>query len=139
MADDDPEVKKSKEREELDQRVPEIPEQMRSIFASFFGQRPVFPPFMEKINEEHITKVLDYSDKEDQRAFENERSDRRYDFARLAVFCIVFLVVFLFLTVYVADKDKELYKDIIKVGLGLIAGLVGGYGYGLRKGQRESD
>ncbi len=69
---------------ESSQLAEKMPEPVKSLMSSFFAARqPVFPPFMEKINEEHISKVLDYSEKQDERDFNDITSERRYNFASL--------------------------------------------------------
>ncbi|HEY7545121.1 MAG TPA: hypothetical protein VID27_09575 [Blastocatellia bacterium] len=125
---------------ESSQLVEKMPEPVKSLISSFFAARqPVFPPFMEKINEEHISKVLDYSEKQDERDFNDSTSQRRYDFARFVLLLVVFIFLFVFLTVYLVDRDKELYKDILKVGLGALGGLAAGYGLGKMKGKNEEE
>jgi len=52
---------------------------------------------------------------------------------------VVFIFLFVFLTVYLVDRDKELYKDILKVGLGALGGLAAGYGLGKMKGKKEEE
>jgi hypothetical protein len=94
---------------------------------------------MEKINEQHIAKVLDYSDQQDQRDFQDTRSQRRYDFARYALSLIVFVFLFVFLTIYLVDRDKELYKNILKVGLGALGGLAAGFGLGRMGAKRQEE
>jgi hypothetical protein len=115
-----------------------VPEPVRAFFSSIFASRhPIFPPFMEKINEEHIARVLDYSEKEDERDFEDAKSQRRYRFATFLVIAILFIFLFVFLTVYLVDRDRELYKDIVKLGLGFLSGLALGGGVAYNLGRRS--
>lgn len=144
MKDETPEDDKQSEGEgegerSIERSSPATPEPIRAMISSVFGQRPVFPPFMDKINEDHISKVLDYSDKQDQRDFSDAASQRRYDFAKLITICVVSLFIFVFLTVYLVDKDKELYKDILKIALGFVTGTLAGYGLGVRKKAKEDE
>jgi hypothetical protein len=126
-----------KDKQELQassESVEKIPEPVRSFFSSFFASRqPVFPPFMEKINEEHINKVLDYSEKQDERDFAEAQAERKFAFARFIVIALVFAFTLVFLTLYLAPIDKELYRDVLKIGLGFLsgAGLAGGVAYHL--------
>ncbi len=69
MPDEEKEPEKDKLEKKEDSPLDDIPAPIRSMFSSFFARAPVFPPFMEKINEEHINKVLDYSEKQDERSF----------------------------------------------------------------------
>jgi hypothetical protein len=126
---DEGELGRSGREDELSEFSEQIPEAMKSFF-SFFAGRPVFPPFVERINEEHITKVLDYSERQDERDFKDTLSDRRYKFGYFIVGCIVAVFLFTFLTIYLADKDKELYKDIVKIVIGFVSGSLFGYGLG---------
>lgn len=99
---------------------------------------PVFPPFLDKINAEHITKVLEISEKEDERSFEDAKAERKYGLIRLCIFCLVLLFLFVFTTVYLVDRDKELYGEIIKNVLLFLSGLAAGFGiktYLVRKGE----
>ena len=143
MPNDEDEKNKSTELEPP-ASLEEVPEPVKEFFSSFFAARqPVFPPFMQKINEEHIAKVLDYSEREDERDFEDSRSQRRYQFGTFLVVAILFVFLFVFLTVYLVDRDRELYKDIIKLGLGFLSGLaLGGglaYNLGRRSGSKDGE
>jgi hypothetical protein len=118
------------------------PQARRSLEMFFSAQRvfgPVYPPFLDKINAEHISKVLEISEKSDERDFKSAQSERKYKLIYLIIFCVVFLFLFVFLTVYLADRDKELYKDILQIGIGFLTGLAAGYGLGTRKKKQEED
>jgi hypothetical protein len=127
-----------KDKQEPTQSIEKIPEPVKSLFSSFFAARqPVFPPFMEKITEQHIDKVLDYSEKQDQREFLEVQSERRLAFAKFVIIVVLFIFLFVFLTLYLVDRDKELYKDILKVGLGALGGIAAGYGLGKRSANKD--
>lgn len=130
----DSEADKGKlEKQEASQPIERVPDSVKSLFSIFGSRQPVFPPFMEKINEQHITKVLDYSEEKDKRDFADIQSERKYNFAKFLLILIAFLFLFVFLTLYLVDKDKELYRDVLKIGLGFLsgAGLAGGVAYHL--------
>lgn len=85
---------------------------------------PVPSPFLEKINENHIDKILDISEKEDDRKYKDSQSSK-YIF--LAAFVAVILL-FVFLTIYLAQSNSELYMEILKLSVAFIGGLGGGFG-----------
>jgi hypothetical protein len=139
MSEDEKAIEKP-ESQEPSQSIERIPEPIKGLISSVFASRqPVFPPFMEKINEQHIDKVLDYSEKQDERDFTEAQSERRIAFIRFLVIVGLFVFLFVFLTIYLVDRDKELYKDILKVALGALGGLAAGYGLGKRSVNKDDE
>jgi hypothetical protein len=124
------------------EEIEKIPPEMKRGLEMFFSMQrfiggPSFPPFLKKINEEHITKILEITEEADKQSFQDASSERKYGFAYFLTLCLVFVSLFIFLTVYLADKDKELYKEILKIGVGFLSGIAAGYGLGVRKRGRE--
>lgn len=96
-------------------------------------------PLHSKMNEEHVTQVIDLAAKHDERSYEltntqqkndyeENKSLRRYYFGGLLVF-IILIVIVLFLF---KDVPNVLVPILAGVG-GLATGLLGGYGFGKRK------
>jgi hypothetical protein len=100
-----------------------LPPDLRRVMEFFSFSGPVFHPVTKKITEGHIDKILDQSEKDSQRGFQDAQSSRRYGFAVFLVICALFV----FLTVFLASVDKELYRDAIKI----LVGFGGGFGSGL--------
>ena len=80
-------------------------------------------PIIDKINQQHITKILESVEKDSERAFVDAQEARKYN---LVAICI-FVAVFVFLTVFLVNKDVAVYQDILKILI--IFG--GGFGSGL--------
>jgi len=72
---------------------------------------PMPNPITQKLNEKHIDKILELSEKDDERAFKDATQSRRYTL----VYIIVFALLFVFITVFLVGSDKELYKEVIKL------------------------
>lgn len=90
--------------------------------SSYSG--PVPPQLLEKITESHISKILEISEKEAERHFEDTRSSRRYTFG----YVLVFVSLLVFLTVFLVFKDVELYKEVFKLLIVYLGGLGSGIG-----------
>jgi hypothetical protein len=106
----------------------DLPPEVRKAVESFSLQAftgPVFHPVLKKVNEGHIDKVLDQSEKDSDREFQLEQSSKIYNL----VYVLIFAALFIFITIYLANLDKELYRDVLKVLVGFIGGFGGGYGY----------
>lgn len=113
------------EPEILESLPPEVRKAVESIsLRAFSGSVPVFNPIYKKINESHIDKILDQSDKDSQRDFDSAASDRKYHL----VYITVVLVFLAGMTVFLVRADKELYKEVLKLFLPFLAGIAGGYG-----------
>jgi hypothetical protein len=87
---------------------------------------PVYPPFVRKINEEHISKIIEYSESESKRSYDDARSGRRYGLC----YTVLSFLLFGFIIVYLADRNPALLKDVLVV-LGIFAGGFGA-GYGVK-------
>jgi hypothetical protein len=107
---------------EVLEKLPDDLKSLVSLQTAAFSA-PVFNPLLKKITEGHITKVLDQSETESERDFKDKASSRRYGFAAFVIVCALFV----FVTWYLTSVDKDLYRDIIKVLLGLVGGFGGGF------------
>lgn len=133
---DEQELKRQDESLDLLEKPPDPLKTLLLSLRRSIG--PAYPPFMDKIDKEHITKVLEYTENQDKRGFEDTKSERLYGLIKLILICIVFVFIFVFMTVYLVDRDKDLYKDIVKIALGFLSGLAAGYGLA-KRGSKEKD
>ena len=110
-------------RETLGALPPKIQREVRQLLVSGrIGPAP--DPLLEKLNEGHLTTILENSGKEDERAFEYAKTARRYTMA----YSVIGLIAFFALTVYMMPLDKELYKQIVQVLVAAGGGFGAGYG-----------
>ncbi|MDY0164766.1 hypothetical protein [Desulfobotulus sp.] len=87
---------------------------------------PVPHPLVDKINETHITRILELAEKDDERSFRDAAENRKYTL----IYVLVFAVLFIFATVFLVGSDKELYREVIKLFAVFLGGL--GSGFGIR-------
>jgi hypothetical protein len=103
------------------------PEVQKVVEIGFSMQRfagPLPPPFLTKINEEHISKILESADKGDERSFTDAQSSKKY----ILLYVLIFSALFVFATVFLVGKDVELYKEILKLLAVYLGGLGSGFG-----------
>ena len=87
---------------------------------------PMPHPLASKLNEKHIDKILDISEKDNDRWFSDAQRDRFF-----TGFCILIGVgLFIFLTIFLVGNDTELFKEILKLLVTLAGGI--GIGYGIK-------
>jgi hypothetical protein len=91
------------EAEVLEQLPPEIRKSMEVFFSLQRISGPTPPLFLNKINEDHITKVLDITDRDSQRDFDDLKSARKYHL----VYFILAALLFVFAVVYLGDRNPE--------------------------------
>jgi len=123
----DPETSKPPEiPASLAKSVPSIisREEFSAVIGGMF--RAPSTSLIDKMEPEHIPRVIDQIDKSDERDFNKDKSVRRYIFATFLT--IVALVIFF--TIYLSKVDPDTYKDMMTLLIGLGAGLGGGYGLG---------
>ncbi|MFH2091458.1 MAG: hypothetical protein ABIJ31_03770 [Pseudomonadota bacterium] len=103
---------------------PHVKEIMLGMMRSSSTSGPMPHPIVSKLNDEHIHKFLDYSQKDDQNAYELTKSNRWF---RL-IYAILAASVFLFLIVFLLPNNKELLIDLIKILIAFVGGLGAGLG-----------
>ena len=83
-------------------------------------------PIIEKMNTEHIHKVLDYSNESDKREF------WAFVYSKLSIliFTIIGIGVFTFITLFFGKTNPTLYQDILGIVLPFLIGIAGGFGLG---------
>lgn len=131
--DDTSKSDNSKETEKLEDVLgePEFlkklpPEAKKVVEIGMSMQRfgPMPNPLTEKLNEQHIDRILDISAKDDERAFEDAKESRRFTL----IYVLAFIALFVFLTIFLVDVDKELYKEAVKLFAVFLGGFGGGFG-----------
>jgi len=129
---DTPATKEGDSQEKKENGSPLEPEilgklspEIRRVFESFVAYSgPIPNPLFKKITEAHIDKVLDLSEKDSERDYEDAKSTRKYGL----VYVIIILIFLGAMTVFLVNADKELYKQVLNALLPFLAGLAGGYG-----------
>lgn len=109
----------------LEDLPPEVREVVKSSIMMQRYTGPMPNPLFSKINENHIDKILDLAQKEDENSFSDAQSSKRYSMA----YFVIFIGVFVFITLYLAKDNKELFSDILGVIISIAGGFGGGYGY----------
>jgi hypothetical protein len=103
------------------------PEVKRVVQATLSMQRismPLTSYYQDKINEEHISKILDIVAKDDERTFADTQSARKYTLINT----IIVLIFFGSLTVFLVNKDVEIYREVLKLSIAFAGGLGSGFG-----------
>lgn len=106
--------------------IQQLPPEVREVVSMMGFSGPVTPPFLNKVNEEHISKVLEITDKDSQRTYDDAQSSKKYSLA----YVVLSFLLFGFVIVFLADKNAALLKDILII-LGVFAGGFGA-GYGVK-------
>lgn len=120
--------------EVLEKLPPEAKQEIIKLSA-FMGSfaSPGHSPILKKINEEHISKILDFSENDSKRVYQDAQTTKRYNLAYALLFCAVAV----FLVIYLSDKNPELLKEILKLLIAFLGGL--GAGYGLKRSKNKDD
>ncbi|MBU7042479.1 MAG: hypothetical protein HXS47_02720 [Theionarchaea archaeon] len=122
--------KNSEEKDELQQEIiDQLPPEMKGLMAAGLSIQqysgPIPSRFFEKITEDHISKILDIAEKDEERSFEDVKSSRKYNL----VYVLIFVGLFVFLTIFLIFKDVELYLEVLKIIVVFFGGFGGGFGY----------
>ncbi|WGV27045.1 hypothetical protein [Halotia branconii] len=109
--------------EELENLPPQIKREIKTVLSMGRFSASSISPILDKINQQHITKILESVEKDSERAFIDAQDARKYNFLAICIF----VAVFVFLTVFLVNKDIVVYQDILRILI--IFG--GGFGSGL--------
>lgn len=109
---------------ELLSKLPPEARKVIEIGMSMHRFGPMPNPLTQKLNPQHIDKILESAEKDSQRAFRDAGETRKYTLIYLTIVSILFV----FLTVFLVGSDKELYKEIIKLLIVFSGGLGSGFG-----------
>ena len=117
--------------EKFSQELENLPPEIKREITAFLSMQRIsasassLSPIQEKINEQHISKILEIAEKDDERAFADTQSARIYGFLTFIV-AIGFLV---FLTVFLVSKDVAVYQDVLKLLIIFGGGFGSGFGF----------
>lgn len=109
---------------ELENLPPEVKRFMQATLSMQRISTPLVSPILEKVNENHISKILEIAEKEDERLFADTQSARKYTLINT----ILILGFFGFLTVFLVNKDIAAYQEILKIIIIFGGGLGSGFG-----------
>lgn len=125
------EEEKSSENNDIDSVGPELlkslpPEAKKVLEIGMSMQRfgPTPNPIAKKINEKHIDKILDLTEKDEERSFKDAGESRKFTL----IYILIFAALFVFSTVFLVGSDKDLYKEVIKLFAVFLGGLGSGFG-----------
>lgn len=114
------------EEPEILKKLP--PEIKKVVEMGFSMQRisgPMQNPLLSKLNENHINRILDIGEKEEENIFKDSQSNKKYNL----IYFILGILLFVFLVIFLGKDNKDLFLEILKVGILLIGGFGGGFGY----------
>jgi hypothetical protein len=117
----------------LEDLPPELQKQVALMISSSRYQGPMPNPLVEKLNEEHISKIIDASIADDEKNYKFAIIGRRYTL----IYVILGVIAFFCLLLFLIDRNPELLKDILKMGGAFIGGGAGGYGLRAYKDSRQ--
>ncbi len=121
--------KQDKSEEQSEEEVLEgLPEEVKRVVQIGWSMQrssgPLPPQFLSKLNEKHIDKILDLSEKDDDRTFKDIQSSKKY----MLTYVLIFSALFVFLTLFLVNENIDLYKEILKLLVVFAGGLGSGYG-----------
>lgn len=135
-----PETNENKEKKQeaqqaeiLDSLPPEVQETVKIAMSmsSFTGRMP--NPLLTKINESHITTILQQSGIEENNNYKDSQSSKLYSL----VYVIIFVALVIFLIVFLVDRDKDLLFKLSERVLYIVGGFGGGYGFKAYKDNKK--
>jgi len=113
--------------EDMEKLPPPIREIVRSSM-SMVVSGSTSHPLLSKINTEHISRIIDVSEKENERDFQDNQSSRKWNFAWLIAICVFILSIF---GLFIYAQKAEY---IVPIGTAIL-GFAGGFGSGLGVGR----
>jgi amino acid permease len=90
--------------------------------------------FADKLNTEHLTKIIENKERQDEREFRTSRDNKVFI---LVCLLIVFAFVLIFCLCF--KNDIDMIKTIVIPVISIIIGGLGGYGLGYKKGLSSED
>lgn len=124
-------VSKSKETENIEETkiLENLPPEVKKVVEMGFSMQRIsgtMPnPILSKINENHIDRILDIAQKEEDNSFKDAQSTKKY-----SLIYFILLIIFVgFLIFYLVDKDRSLLLILVEKGLYVLGGFGGGYGF----------
>ena len=114
----------SEEAKILGDLPPEVKKHVEMAFSMQRYSGPMPNPLFEKINEKHIDKILELSEKDDANTFKDTQSSKLYSF----LYFIITLAFICFVIFFLIDKDKTVLLNLIEKAIYVLGGFGGGYG-----------
>ena len=108
-----------------------MPEDDRAVIEMILSSRSVLTrsslpgSLSNKINTEHISKMLDIAEQDNEREFKDTKLSRLYNLITL----VIVLIFLGFITVFLGNKDLSTYQDIVRILIIFGGGFGAGYGY----------
>ena len=128
----------------LDDAIKDLPEDaqknVRKIFysrasLSMHGIMPMSNPLYEKMDASLISKMIDNSENESKREYEQEKFNRKCGIIILSIVLVAAIFLLCVFRHHVSDIS-EIIMPIIYIGVGAVGGFAGGYGIGKSQGQK---
>lgn len=123
--------------EEMEEALKDLPEEKQQIIKrvslSMQGIMPIPNPVVEKLTSEHITTLLENSNLESERYYENSKLNK----ILLTVIVAIILTVFTILVIVFRNHIKDIQELLIILLSSGLSG-IGGYSLGYKKGQENS-
>lgn len=101
-----------------------IPSPMRErVIAMMQVSGPMPDPLVQKIDGEHLHKIIDSTDRDSQRRYDSQASQRRYSFAAFVIISafVVFVIIY-----FTAIQKYEFLAPILSA----LVGFAAGFGFG---------
>lgn len=121
------EERDSGDLENIASELENLPPDIKRVVQRTLSMQRISMPFTSslqgKINEEHISTIIESVEKDSERVYRDTQEARKCNLINL----VVFLSFFIFLTVFLVNKDVAVYQEILKVLI--IFG--GGFGSGI--------
>ena len=118
--------KTNSKKNEIQNGIIEEISQFLSVSGSF---NPI-----SKLSEDNINKMLENYDKHDEREFKDKKGKRAFIITLSIFFGLLILSI-----LFIFKDNTELLKIIIPSIISLSVGVIGGYGYGYKKGKDADD
>ena len=117
--------KEEPSKQEILQAVRKDPTIIKETFFGMMKGGMSYPPFLDKVDKNHITKALSIMSKEVDNAFKTGKSKRNYTL----IYVLIGVALFIFLMIYlVTTNNTEMLTEILKIGGAVVVGGFGGYG-----------
>lgn len=117
----------SSEADVVEEMIQELPPNQKEIVRQLMimqrstsvgpMQKAIIPP--EKIEKEHIDKILEIAAKTEERKYNDKQSSKKY----VLSFVLIGAAIFVFLTIFLAKDNSDIYMDLLKVTFGFLGGL----------------
>ena len=118
------------EESEADLDLEDLPKEAQAVMKmvmsrSISAKSSLSNSLSDKINTEHISKMLDIAEQDNEREFEDTKLSRLYNLITL----VIILIFLGFITVFLGNKDLSTYQDIIRILIIFGGGFGAGFGY----------